>query len=72
MVCIVQLTLAFFNFVFFVHDNPGCAFIGFFDHEVYFCVLFFRSFKALRSPIVRLSSGFVDVASDRSSLSLSK
>ena len=29
------LTLAFFNFVFCVHDNRGCAFIGFYD--IYFC-----------------------------------
>ena len=35
-------------------------------------VLFFRSFKALRSPIVRLYSGFVNVASERSSLTSSK
>ena len=35
-------------------------------------VSFFRSFKALHSPLVRLSFGFVNVVSERSSLTSSK
>ena len=37
-----------------------------------FIFVFFRSFKALHSPLVRLSFGFVNVASEKSSLTSSK
>ena len=35
-------------------------------------MLFFRSFKAVRSPLMKLSLGFMNVASERSGLTSSK